>query len=212
MIDARALRRWLFAGVAVVANLGLAVELWHARSDAEVLEFLVPKLSLSGEQNVPTWFSSSLLLGCALAAGAIARRAASWRRSWWGMAAAFGYVSLDETAELHEHLGGHFHAGGVLYFDWIVPAVAVLGVLAVVYLRFMLALPAATRLRLLVAGVVYIGGAAGMELPLGWWTEHHGPDNLGYALIDWVEETLEMVGASLAIVALVRHRQEEMPP
>jgi hypothetical protein len=211
VIDVRALRRWLFAGVAVISGLGLAVELWHARSDAAVLEALVPKLSLSYEHNVPTWFSSSLLLACALAAGAIARSAARWRPHWWGMAIAFGYVSLDEAAEIHEHLGGHLDTSGVLYFDWVIPAVAILGVLAAVYLRFMLALPAATRLRLLLAGVVYIGGAVGMELPLGWWTERAGPDSLGYALIDWVEETLELVGASLAVVALVRHRQEEEP-
>jgi hypothetical protein len=211
VIDLGALRRWLLAGVGVVSALGLAVELWHASSDADVLADLVPQLSLSYEHNVPTWFSSSLLLACALAAGAIARGAARWRRSWWGMAVAFGYVSLDEASEIHEHLGGHLDTSGVLYFDWIIPAVGVLGVLAVVYLRFMLALPAATRLRLLLAGVVYIGGAVGMELPLGWWVDRAGPDNLGYALIDWVEETLEMVGASLALVALVRHRQEEAP-
>ena len=211
-LDLGALRRWLFAGVAVVSGLGLAVELWHARSDAPVLEDLVPSLSLSFERNVPTWWSSSLLLACALAAGAIARGATRWRRHWWGMAAAFGYVSLDETAELHEHLGDHLDTSGVLFFGWVIPAAAILVVLAAAYLRFMLALPAATRRRLLLAGAIYIGGAVGMELPLGWWTQRAGSDNLGYALIDWVEETLEMVGASLTILALVRHRQEEPPP
>ena len=40
-----------------------------------------------------------------------------------------------------------------------------------------------------------VGGALVMELPLGWWTAHHGMDSFGYALIDWVEETMEMVGA-----------------
>ena len=101
---------------------------------------------------------------------------------------------------------------GVLYFNWVIPAVAILGVLAAVFLPFVRALPATTRRRLVVAGVIYIGGAVGMELPLGWWVERAGPDNLGYALIDWVEETLELVGASLAVVALVAHRREAAPP
>jgi hypothetical protein len=48
-------------------------------------------------------------------------------------------------------------------------------------------------------------------LPLGWWVERAGNDNLGYALIDWVEETMEMIGASLAVVALVAHRREAAP-
>jgi hypothetical protein len=47
-----------------------------------------------------------------------------------------------------------------------------------------------------------------MELPLGWITENGGVDGLGYALVDWIEEAMEMVGASLALVALVAHRQE----
>ena len=211
MIDVGALRRRLLAGAGAIAALGLAVELWHARSDHPVLAVLGPQLSLSYEHNVPTWFASSLLFACALAAGAIARGAARWRRHWWGMAAVFAYASLDEAAELHEHLGGHFGAGGLLYFDWVIPAVAVLGVLAALYLPFVRALPAATRRRLIVAGAIYIGGAVGMELPLGWWVERAGSDGLGYALIDWVEETLEMIGASLTIVALVRHRQEQGP-
>jgi hypothetical protein len=88
----------------------------------------------------------------------------------------------------------------------VIPAIAVVGVLAAVYLPFIRALPTSTRNRLLVAAVIYVGGAVGMELPLGWWTEHHGNAGLGYALIDWVEETMEMIGAAIALVALVRHR------
>lgn len=206
-LDTGALRRRLLAGVAAVSALGLAVELWHAGSHDPVIEELLPRLSLSYEHNVPTWLASSLLLACALAAGAIARGAASWRRHWWGVCAVFGYASLDEAAQLHEHLGGHLEAGGVLYFDWVIPAAAILAVLAVVFLPFVRALPGPTRRRLVIAGAIFVGGAVAMELPLGWWTERAGPDSLGYGLIDWVEETLELVGASLALVALVAHRQ-----
>lgn len=211
MIDVRAIRRRLLAAVAFVAALGAAVELWHARSHDAVIEVLVPKLSLSYEANVPTWVASGLLLLCALAAGSIAsavQPGVRWRLHWWGLAIGFVYASLDEAAELHENLGGHFETGGVLYFDWVIPAVAIMAVLAALYLPFVRALPSPARTRLVVAGAIYIGGALVMELPLGWWTERAGPDNLGYALIDWVEETMEMVGASLALVALAAHRRE----
>jgi len=199
-----ALRRWLALGIAVVAGLGLAAELGKDALPPE----LVSHLSLSYEGNVPTWFSSSLLLSCAIAAGAIARGAAAWRRHWWGMAIVFGYASMDEAAEIHEHLGGLVGTHGVLYFDWIIFAAAILIVLSLVFLRFVIALPRATRLGIIIAGAIYIGGAVGGELPLGWWTERFGNDGLGYALIDWVEETLEMIGASLALLALIRHRAE----
>jgi len=195
--------RWILAAIAVVSGAGLAVELLHDRVPEQVLMHL----SLSYEGNVPTWLSSSLLLGCAIAAGLIAAEATAWRRHWWGMAIAFGWVSLDEAAEIHEHLGGLVGTHGILYFDWVIPAAAVVVVLTALYLPFMRALPRVTRNRLVLAAVIYIGGAVGMELPLGWWTERHGNDGLGYALIDWVEETLEMIGAAIALLSLLAHRK-----
>lgn len=196
--------RWLGLGVAVVAGLGLCAEVGKGALPAPIVEHL----SLSYEANLPTWASSSLLLGCAIAAAAVARRATAWRRHWWGVAIGLGYASMDEATEIHEHLGGLFGTGGVLYFDWVIVAAAILVVLSWLYLGFMRALPRATRVGLVVAAAVYVAGAVGMELPLGWWTEQFGNDGLGYALIDWVEETLELIGASLALRALAAHPAE----
>jgi len=205
------LRGRLLIAVAIVAGLGLLVDLWAWRApDSAWAESLWPVLSLSAEGNVPTWFASSLLLACAVTAAAIANHlgaGAPGRRHWWGIAIALGWVSLDEVAGLHEHLGGHLDTGGVLYFDWVIWAALVVGVLAVIYLPFLRALGSPTRERLIIAAAVFVSGALVMELPLGWWTEHAGSDSLGYALIDWVEETLELVGSSLALVALVAHRR-----
>jgi hypothetical protein len=194
------LGRWLFVIVCVTSALGLCVELAH-------IESLVPHLSLSYESNVPTWVATILLFSSALVAASIAGTAVSFRRHWWGVAAVFAYASLDEAAELHEHLGGHFDLHGVLYFDWIVWAAVLLVALALVFWPFVRALEPATRKRLVIAGCIYIGGAVVMELPLGWWTDRAGADSTGYALIDWVEETLELAGASLALLALVKHRE-----
>jgi hypothetical protein len=207
VLDARALRGWLLIAVATVAGLALVAEAWHARSHDDLIEALLPKLSLSYEGNLPTWFASMLLFSCALAAGAIALTRPAWHRHWWAIAAVATWMSIDEAAELHEHLGGYIGTSGVLYFDWVIPATAIVGLLALVFLPFMRALHAPTRTRLIIAGLVYVGGALVMELPLGWWTEQHGTDGFDYAVIDWVEETLELVGASLALVALVAHRQ-----
>ncbi len=210
MTDA-ALRGRLLVAVAVVAGAGLLVDLWAWRSaDSVAIESLWPVLSLSAEGNVPTWFASSLLLACAVVAGAIANvhsAHAPWRRHWWGIAVALGWVSLDEVAGLHENLGGHLDLGGVLYFDWVIWAGLIVAVLAVIYLPFLRALRSPTRERLVLAAIVFVSGALVMELPLGWWTDHAGSESLGYALIDWIEETLELVGSSLALVALVAHRR-----
>ncbi|NVB77663.1 MAG: hypothetical protein HOV81_04650 [Kofleriaceae bacterium] len=208
MIDPQVLRRRLLAAISVTSVLGLAIEILHAEAPGTVVDALTPVLSLSYEGNVPTWFSSALLLSCALAAGSIAAARPPMHRHWWGMALVAGYMSLDETAELHEHLGGHLHTSGVLYFDWVIPAAAIVAVIGALYLPFVRALAEVTRRRLVIAAAIYIGGALVMELPLGAWTDAHGAETLGYGLIDWVEETMEMVGAALALVALVAHPKE----
>jgi hypothetical protein len=208
VIEVATLRRRLLYAVALVACVGLVVEAWHAQSHDAVIEALLPKLSLSYEASLATWLSSSILLACSVAAGVIAASRPAWQRHWWGITAVLAWMSIDEAIELHEHLGGMFGTGGVLYFDWVIPAAGIVVVLAAIYWRFVFALAELTRNRLLLAAAIYIMGALVMELPLGWWTDRHGTEGLGYGLIDWIEETLEMVGASLALVALVAHRQE----
>src|SRR3954470_9065451 len=93
-----------------VSALGLAVELLHTRSDARPVAALVSLLSLSYEQNLPTWYASCLLFSCAIALAVIGSDAAARRRrfhpAWMVLAAGFAAMSLDETAELHEQLAG----------------------------------------------------------------------------------------------------------
>jgi hypothetical protein len=48
-----------------------------------------------------------------------------------------------------------------------------------------------------IAGAIFVGGALGVEMILGYWTDLHGEENLTYGMIDWVEESLEMCGMSL---------------
>lgn len=210
MLDPRALRRGALAVVALASLLGLAAEIAFAKTaDAPIalVDTLAPMLSLSGEANLPTWVSSMLLFACALVAGAIAMaRTDALRRGFWGTCAVFVYASIDESVQLHEHLGGHYEFGGILYFDWVIWAAVLVVALAIAFWPFVRALPAITRTRLVVAGAIYLGGAIAMELPLGWWTDRHGVDGLGYALIDWVEETMEMIGAALALFALAAER------
>ncbi|HYX90280.1 MAG TPA: hypothetical protein VE782_01860, partial [Myxococcaceae bacterium] len=67
------------------------------------------------------------------------------------------------------------------------------------------------RWQFILAGALYVGGALVMELPLGWWYERAGDANLVYAAIDHLEETLEMIGASLFLSALVEELGEAAP-
>jgi len=202
--------RTLAIATAVIAALGVGAEI--AGHVAGLPRRWVGLCSLSYEANLPTWYSSVLLLLCAQQLAGIARDAGArgdrWRRHWWGLAIGFVAMSIDEVAEVHEELSGLFDfrgaVHGALTFGWVIPAGALVAAIGVAYLRFLLALPADLRRRFLIAGALYVGGAVAMELPLGAITDAYGDESLAYALVDAVEETLEMIGAGYFLVALAR--------
>ncbi len=204
------LKRGLVAASLALGALGLIAEVVNHRLHRLAFRPWIAFFSLSFEHNAPTWYASTLLFACALAVGSVASRVdrlgLPFRRRWRALSIIFGYLSLDEATEIHEYFGGTLRLGGALHFAWIIPASLLLVAFGVAYLRFVLALPRDARRRFVVAGVIYVGGALVMELPLGWWTSRHGAENLGYALIDWVEEMLELAGASLFLLAVLRHR------
>ena len=173
----------------------------------------VPRFSLVGEGNVPTWFASTTLLACAALLGVIARverdASSTFVRHWKILALIFLYLAVDEAAELHELLIDPMRAlvgaGGLLHFAWVIPAIALLLVLSVAYLRFLLHLPAGIRRLFVAAGATYVGGAVVSEMIGGAWVESRGFLNPGSAVIWTVEESLEMIGVVLFIYTLLRY-------
>ena len=207
LIEVPPLGRTLAGSGALVAVLGLLSELGHQLAADPVWEDLVDLFSLSYEANLPTWYSSALLLACAAGLAHLARAAGADRLRWnWAaLAALFLYFSIDEAVQLHERLNALYDLPGLLYFGWVIPAAAFTAGVGLAFLPFLRALPAATRRSFLVAGAVYVSGALLMELPLGLYTSAHGDAGLGYALIDFVEESLEITGATLFLLAVLRH-------
>jgi hypothetical protein len=124
---------------------------------------------------------------------------------WWFLAAAFAYISLDETVTIHEWASTWFDFDGFLYYGWVIPASAVVTVIALCYLRFLAHLSRRPRWQFIVAGAVYVGGALGVEFVLGYWTDITDSKNLIYGLIDLVQESMELAGVSLFLCSLVEY-------
>lgn len=193
--------------IAIVATAGLAVEIaqdsfgWNDPYD------LIDLFSLSYEANIPTWLSACMHATSAVLLTLIANgkrdSGAPFVRHWRGLSIVFAYISIDEFVTLHEGMNAWFDLDGVLYFGWVIPAAIIVSIFVLSYWQFLTHLPDVTRFRFIRAGAVFVGGAMGIELLLGYWTDLHGSHNLGYAIIDWVEETMEMTGAALFISALV---------
>jgi hypothetical protein len=170
-------------------------------------------LSLSYEGNLPTWHASMLAFVCALLLLACADAAERDRLHLRALAAGFVAISIDEVIGMHETLGGLLDRDEpALYFDWVIPGALIVAVVGALYVPFLRRLPRKTARRFVAAGALYVGGAVGMELPLGVWASAHGEDDLGYALIDWLEESLEVAGLTLFALTLLARLREPEPP
>jgi len=201
------INRVLAAALVVLTLAGIGVETLSARLARDLP--VVRIFSLSRESNVPTWYSSSLLLVCsfllALIAASKKEEGARYVRHWVALAAIFLYISMDESAQIHELLNNLWDLPGIFFFPWVIPAGILVVLFAITYLPFLLHLPPKTRLKVASAGGIYVGGALGVELILGYWSDIHGTDNFGYSLIDWIEESMEILGASLFCSALLEY-------
>lgn len=173
------------------------------------------------EQNISTLFSVTLLL----CSGALLVLIALLKRhrqdpdvsKWIILAGGFFYLATDEGWSLHERLIepvrgllGHGDLG-IFYFAWIIPAMAGVALLGLVFLGFLSRLPSSTRWSFIVAGSLYLGGAIGIEMLGGRQAELHSFENLTYQLFAHLEESLEMAGIILFIHTLLRYLAEQYP-
>lgn len=174
---------------------------------------LVRLFNLDDEGNIPTWYASSLLLLCSILLVTIActkkREGDRYLLHWKALALIFLMLSLDETAQIHESpnraLRVALNSGGVLYNPWVIFGAAFVLIFVVAYLRFLSDLPSPTRRLFLTAGIIYVGGALGIELLGGWYVALYGKNNITYAMIATVEELLEMLGTITFIYALMSY-------
>jgi hypothetical protein len=179
---------------------------------------LVPLFDLNGEQNIPTYFSASLHLFSSLLLAVITvlkRRAHDpYTRQWAVLAAGFLFMAFDEAAGLHELMERPMQellgdrATGVFHFAWDIPGMLITIFFAGWFLKFLLHLPRKSMLLLLLAGGLFIGGAVGVELFEGRHAALHGSVNLTFDTYVLVEETLEMVGITVFIYALLGYLEE----
>lgn len=175
------------------------------------------------EQNISTLFSVTLLLcsGALLVLIALLKRQRqdSDVSKWMILAGGFFYLATDEGWSLHERLIdpvrgllGHGNLG-IFYFAWIIPAMAGVALLGLLFLGFLSRLPSSTRGSFIIAGSLYLGGAIGIEMLGGRYAELqlHGFENLTYQLFAHLEESLEMAGIILFIHTLLRYLAEQYP-
>lgn len=181
----------------------------------DTLTELAPLFYVDQEHNIPTYFSVLLILLAASLLGGIAKNKSKQRlphgSKWAFLSFGFLLMAIDETFQFHERLnipvGKLLGDGslGVFYFPWVIPAIVLVIVLGLFFLKFLFDLPARTRFWFMMAAIIYLGGAIGVELIGSNHAELHGFENWTYSVIATIEESLEMGGLIVFIGALLSY-------
>ena len=214
-IPSAKIKIFLIAATPALGLLGFSSEVADHLFGGAKLGGLVRLFNLVRECNIPGWYASALLLACAAALAAIAAtkplEEGAYKRHWMALSLIFLYISMDETAQIHELVNAPLRqalgVGGALYYAWVIPMFFLLIVLTLAYLKFLLALPPRFRRLFVIAAVIYVGGAFGTEFFVNYWVATYGPDSI-YGLLTIVQELMELTGLSIFFMSLLHYLRE----
>lgn len=167
-------------------------------SGEDIHWLLFQMFDLDDEHNLPTWFSSFLLL-----ATAIIIHSLDWpvedQRHWKILSIGFLLLSLDEVAGIHETINT------IIDMNWAIPAAILAGLIAVAFMPFIVRQPRRLRGMILLSGSMYVGGAVGVELMSAGIEE----ESLNYEIAVTAEESLEMLGIWMFLRSLLFIRPQK---
>jgi hypothetical protein len=162
----------------------------------------------------PTWYSSFLLLFAAalmlqiVQLSEVSSGTTRYRPHLVVLAAGLLYMSIDETARIHEQLNdplrNWLNLGGVFGYAWVVLAIPLIVAIGTIYFPWILSLPAHVRKLVIVGGVAFSVGAVGLEMVGAAFLYGQNATRLA-GLIAHCEELAEMLGVILFIEAMIRH-------
>lgn len=164
------------------------------------------------ESNFPSVYSALALGFCSYLLAIITSirtaQNSKYAKHWKALSLIFLFFALDEACSIHELLipvlRGAMNAKGILYFTWVVPAFFLLIVFLFAYRKFILNLPTKTKTLFVLAGMIYVFGALGMELVGGYIADNFGYGTL-YGMAATVEELMEMFGIVIFINGLLSY-------
>ena len=217
--SARKVERWL--GIALLCLSAIHLLTWYLHFHTSLDIFTIFRVfDFDEEANIPTLFNTALFAAASLLAlliGAHGRgERAPYARHWILLGIVFAALAVDEFTSLHETLvepvrGALGIEGGFFYLAWVIPALALCAVGAVLFLPFLLRLPPMVRRLMLLAAVIYLMGAVGFEMVQGFLTTAHEQAHLLRRLATFLEEFLEMTGSIVLVKALLLQAAGRIP-
>ncbi|WP_177420550.1 hypothetical protein [endosymbiont of Lamellibrachia barhami] len=202
---------WIVAFLTIANTLGQISHhfLGHSR-----LFGLVYLFNLNREWSIPSFYASFAILFCSLLLTLIAwvhhRRGEVDFKYWYGLAVIFLLLAIDEYTDIHnrifEPVRSHLKVIGLISYAWLLVYVPLLLAMLLIYRRFLARLPKSTAKLFILAGVVYLVGAIGINF-IGDQYTYHERDALSYSVIYTFEELCEMLGIIMFIYALLKYME-----
>lgn len=176
-------------------------EPWHAWN------LVWTTFDIGDEANVAVWIASSFWLLLGVLAALAALTSERFTRSWWLFAVVAVIASADEAGQLHEKL---FVVGDRMapfvpidvHYNWVIPGAILALLVGALLLRLVLALRRRVGIGLIVAGATFLTGALVIETITGLVQRAEGEMTNTYYVLMYIEETFELVGVAIAIIAL----------
>lgn len=203
--------------IAVLAALHIAqLTAYYVINDPNRFDF-IELIDFDYEANLPSLYSvfAIILCSCVLFMIASGKRKTQqpYRFQWQLLAWIFLFLGLDEGVSLHEDIGDimeeFFTASGYLYFPWVIPYAGLVVLLALFYFRFLLRLPRPIMIRFIVAGLLFLTGAVGLEMMSAHEADVNGTTTITYSILYTIEELCEMIAIVIFLRALLEYYATE---
>ncbi|MBB5376851.1 hypothetical protein HNQ07_002315 [Deinococcus metalli] len=219
-VDVRGVLRALSLLTGVMIVMGIVSRVASTTTtDFVGRDVLANMFALSGEGNMPTYYSSFLLAMAAAIAWVIARTKRQvndrFQRAWLAISAVFVYLSVDEVAQIHERVATGVRRivadSAVLHYAWVAPYALVVLAVIVTFVPFLLHLPRRTAGGMILAGALYVLGAMGLEVFEGVLDFEGHFFSVAMAALVTIEESLEMCSVVLFIGVLLDYLRRQLP-
>ncbi|SFZ97915.1 hypothetical protein MNB_SV-5-1266 [hydrothermal vent metagenome] len=172
----------------------------------------VQMVDLDQEANLPTLFSSALLLISAFLFYLLSKKSQILQDTshlyWLGLSIVFVFLGFDESAKIHETLGDwteqYVDASGYIHYPWVISYSIFVVILGFFYLRFFLKMERKVFWSFMKSAAIFLTGAIGFELLGANEASLHGSDTMLYCYYYTIEESLEMFGVIYLIGILLK--------
>lgn len=178
--------------------------------DPDKFDF-IRMFDLDMERNIPTLFSSAILLISGflfyLLSLSAKMKEKKDRKYWLGLSFVFTFLAFDESAKIHEKLGDYtenfVEATGYLHYPWVISYSILIVVLGLLYMRFFWKMESKVFWAFMASAAIFLSGAIGFELLGANESSIHSTDTVLYSIYYTIEESLEMFGVIYLIHILL---------